>query len=144
MCIFCMAALLIVGATLGAVALDGIETRLTSGLKDVRRAVDTDSLVMWKATATVKVQGKNAKQVPVAIHLYKQAQRIRIQILTHDVTQAEAESIQDQICGLLDAKVISRHYPDEAERSITKSESTPIGTGVKEQQKINPALPQKR
>lgn len=116
MCIFCMAAIMMIGASLSAVALGNLESQLIQkkGVTEVKRSVDTESTVMWKANVMVKVPKMGAKQVPVAIHLYKPHNRIRIQILTHEVSQAEAEAVQDIICNALDARVISRHFLEES------------------------------
>jgi hypothetical protein len=115
MCIFCMAALLMIGASLGSVVLAGMEDRLKEVLIDVQRSLDTESTVLWKATVMTKVPDRSPKMVPVAIHLYKQHKRVRIQILTHDLSPAEAEAAEDKVCKALGAKVISRHFPTASE-----------------------------
>jgi hypothetical protein len=111
-----MAALVMIGASLSAVVLGNLENQLasTKGVSEVRRSVDTASTAMWYANVMTRVPNRPAKQVPVAIHLYKQHKRMRIQILTHDISQAEAEAVQDVICQAFDARVISRHFPSEA------------------------------
>jgi hypothetical protein len=134
MCIFCIAALLMIGASLGSVALADLEDRLKGLSKDVRRAVDTESTVVWKATVAAKVPGKPAKEVPVAIHLYKQHRRVRIQILTHELSPAEAESVEDKICEALGAKIISRHFPNESELAEKTAKHTAAASSEAERQ----------
>lgn len=126
MCIFCMAALLMMGASLSAVALGNMESRLalTSNVSEVRRSVDTASTIIWYANVMVRIPNRPAKKIPVAIHLYKQHKRLRVQILTHDLSQAEAEAVQDVVCRALDARVISRHFPSEA--ALTDPQQQPF------------------
>jgi hypothetical protein len=116
MCIFCMAALVMIGASLSAVVLGNMENQLvsTKGVSQVRRSVDTESTVMWQANVMIRVPNRPVKEVPIAVHLYKQYKRMRIQILTHGISQAEAEAVQDVICQAFEARVISRHFPSEA------------------------------
>jgi hypothetical protein len=140
-----MAAILMIGASLSAVVLGNMETQLTmtKGLTDVKRSVDTESVVLWKATASVRLPGKRSKQVPVAIHLYKQQQRVRVQILTHDVSQAEAEAVEDMICSALDAKVISRHYPTETELAEKNRSDLPASPQTVDQKRIQSNTPER-
>jgi len=108
MCIFCMLALTLVSASLNAVMLGNIETRLNRVANGLKRAIDTESTVVWNAT--VKLKGVQ-KQIPLAIHIYKPHKRARVQILTHEITQPEAEMVENIICEALEARIISRHFP---------------------------------
>jgi hypothetical protein len=130
MCIFCMAALVMIGASLSAVVLGNLENQLVStrGVSEVRRSVDTASTAMWHANVIARVSNRPAKQVPVAIHLYKQHKRIRIQILTHNISQAQAEAVQDLICQAFEARVISRHFPSEISFTENGSQLAQPGT----------------
>jgi hypothetical protein len=107
-CIFCIAVLLIVGGALTSAKLDDIEVRLAATAKgeQVRRAVDTDSVLKFELTVQV-----GAKEAPVAVTIYKDHKRVRIQILTHDLTAEEVEQLEDTLAEALDAKIVERSDP---------------------------------
>lgn len=111
MCIFCMLSLMMIGTSITSIVLNNIELRLNNQLHDVQRSLDTESTTLWRATTEFKGRGNQTRHIPVAIHLYKQHHRARVQILTHDITRQEAEKVQDIICKVLEARVISRHFP---------------------------------
>ena len=121
MCIFCMLALTLMTASLNAVMLGSIETRLRKVAKGVQRSVDTESTIVWKGTVELKSSGGQKKQIPVAIHLYKLHKRARVQILTHEITQEEAETAENLICKALEARIISRHFPKHDDHSNNTS-----------------------
>jgi S-adenosylmethionine/arginine decarboxylase-like enzyme len=104
-----------IASSLTATAVEEIETKLKEILNNVEKSVDTESVVMWKASVPLRKKGfpKKAQIVPVAIHLYKKHDRVRIQVLTHDVSQAGAEALEDHISEALGTKIISRQYLDQ-------------------------------
>jgi hypothetical protein len=107
-CIFCIAVLLIVGGALTAAKLDDIEVKLTEVAKgeQVHRTVETDSVVKFELTVQV-----GPKDAPVAVTIYKDHRRVRIQILTHDLTPEEVEALEDKLAEALEAEIVDRSDP---------------------------------
>jgi hypothetical protein len=124
-----MAALIIISASINAIIIDSIETNLARNVKNLRREIDTESTTLWNATVELKGAGSPEAPIPVSIHLYKQHKRVRIQILTHEITKDKAEKVEDLICKALNAQIISRHYPEHDAHPLNK-------------QHIHPATPQ--
>jgi len=52
------------------------------------------------------------KDVPVVVTVYKDHRRVRIQILTHDLTPAEVEAVEDELAEALEAEVVDRSDPE--------------------------------
>ena len=107
-CIFCIAVLAIVAGALTAASVDQIEEQLAEEADgEVQRVSDTESVARFELT--VDVDGKKA---PVAVTLYKEHSRARIQILTHDLTPEEAAKLEDELAEAIGAKVVDRSSPD--------------------------------
>ena len=107
-CIFCIAVLAIVAGALTAASLDEIEEQLAEKADgEVQRVSDTESVARFELT--VEVDGKKA---PVAVTLYKEHSRARIQILTHELTPEEAEKLEDEVAEAIGAKVVDRSSPE--------------------------------
>jgi hypothetical protein len=107
-CIFCIAVLAIVAGALTAASVDEIEEKLADQADgQVQRVSDTESVARFELT--VDVDGKKA---PVAVTLYKEHSRARIQILTHELTPEEAEKLEDELAEAIGAKVVDRSSPD--------------------------------
>jgi hypothetical protein len=106
-CIFCIAVLAIVAGALTAASVDEIEEQLAEKAEgEVRRVSDTEAVARFELT--VEVDGKKA---PVAVTLYKEHSRARIQILTHELTPEEAEKLEDELAEAIGAKVVDRSSP---------------------------------
>ena len=108
-CIFCIAVLMIVAGALTTAHLDEMEANLAEKAAngDVKRTVDTDSVT--KFDLVVRVGSKDA---PVAVTIYKAHKRIRIQILTHDLTAEEVEQLEDELAEALGAEIVDRSDPE--------------------------------
>jgi len=110
-CIFCIAVLAIVAGAITAAATDKIEEQLEEKASDgVTRVSDTESVARFELT--VDVSGKDA---PVAVTLYKDHSRVRIQVLTHELTPEEVERLEDELAEAIGAKIVDRSDPDEEE-----------------------------
>jgi hypothetical protein len=109
-CIFCIAALAMIGAALAPAAIEGIDRALRSALPDAKKAADSGTMTKWEGTYTLP--GPRGKRVPVAVYIYKGSGRARVQIKSHDVSRAEAEAIEDDLAGRIGAKVLAREFPD--------------------------------
>jgi septal ring factor EnvC (AmiA/AmiB activator) len=102
-CIFCIAVFAtIVGAIAGTV-IDELETKLRGAGHDVERSADTDSVAKFDLQVS-----SSGRDVPVAVTVYKQYGRVRIQVLTHDITREEAEKLEDQLAEALGLKIVDR------------------------------------
>jgi hypothetical protein len=102
-CIFCIAVFAtIVGAIAGTV-IDELEGKLRHTGHDVERSADTDSVAKFDLQVT-----SNGRDVPVAVTVYKQYGRVRIQVLTHNITREEAEKLEDELAEALGLKIVDR------------------------------------
>ena len=107
-CIFCIAVLAIVAGALTAASVDEIEEQLADKAGgEVQRVSDTESVARFELT--VDVDGKRA---PVAVTLYKEHSRARIQILTHELTPDEAEKLEDELAEAIGARIVDRSSPE--------------------------------
>ena len=107
-CIFGIAVLAIVAGALTAASVDDIEEQLADKADgEVRRVSDTESVARFELTVEV-----GGKQAPVAVTLYKEHSRVRIQILTHDLTPEEAEQLEDELAEAISGRIVDRSIPD--------------------------------
>jgi hypothetical protein len=109
-CIFCIAVFAIFAGAVTTLVLDQLESRLTSiATGPVSRSVDSASVAKFELSVTVPKSGLRAsRSVPVSVTVYKKHRRIRIQVMTHDLTRAEAEAIEDLIAAALELNIIDR------------------------------------
>jgi hypothetical protein len=107
-CIFCIAVLAIVAGALTAASVDEIEEQLADkAAGDVQRVSDTESVARFELTVEV-----GRKSAPVAVTLYKEHSRVRIQILTHELTPEEAERLEDELAEAIGATIVDRSSPE--------------------------------
>lgn len=110
-CIFCIAVLAIVAGALTAASVDDIEEQLADKAEgEVRRVSDTESVARFELTVKV-----GRKKAPVAVTLYKEHSRARIQILTHELTPEEAERLEDELAEAIGARIVDRSSPEGEE-----------------------------
>jgi hypothetical protein len=107
-CIFCIAVLAIVAGALTAASVDEIEEQLADkAAGEVQRVSDTESVARFELTVEV-----GRKSAPVAVTLYKEHSRVRIQILTHELTPEEAEELEDELAEAIGATIVDRSSPE--------------------------------
>jgi len=107
-CIFCIAVLALVAASLTAASVDQIEEQLADKADgEVQRVSDTESVVRFELTVAV-----GAKSAPVAVTLYKEHGRARIQVLTHALTPEEVERLEDELAEAIGAEIVDRSSPE--------------------------------
>ena len=107
-CIFCIAVLAIVAGALTAASLDDIEEQLADkATGDVTRVSDTESVARFELTVDV-----GGKEAPVAVTLYKEHSRARIQVLTHALTPEEVKRLEDELAEAIGAKIVDRSSPE--------------------------------
>ena len=137
-CIFCIAVLAIVAGALTAASVYDIEEQLAEKADgEVRRVSDTESVARFELTVDV-----GRKKAPVAVTLYKEHSRARIQILTHELTPEEAEKLEDELAEAIGAKVVDRSSPEgegheepAAERARPEAERVPVDAAEAERQR---------
>jgi hypothetical protein len=87
-----------------AAVIDQLGERLGKESKTpVRRTVDTESVTRFEAD--VEAAGK---LVPIAVTVFKDAERVRIQVLNHVLDRPEAEKLEDHLADVLDLRIIDR------------------------------------
>src|SRR3954463_5465576 len=103
-CIFCLAVFAALAGTITTAVIDRVEERLnTKATTPVRRLADSESVAEFQGLFPV-----DDVAVPVAVTVYKEYKRARIQILTHDLSREDAEKLENRIADLLDLKIVSR------------------------------------
>ncbi len=130
-CIFCIAVLAIVAGALTAAGVDDIEEQLADEADgEVRRVSDTESVARFELTVDV-----GRKKAPVAVTLYKEHSRVRIQILTHELTPEEAETLEDELADAIGATILDRSSPEGEEPAEPTAERVPVDAADPERQR---------
>ena len=112
-CIFCLAVFAMFAGAITTAVLDGMESRLASVSREpVRRVVDSASVTRFDTT----VASPSGGPVPVSVTVYKQHKRVRIQVLTHDLTRAEAEAVEDMLARVLELRIVDRSDAHDEEK----------------------------
>ena len=107
-CIFCIAVLMLVAGALAAATADSIEEKLDEKATDgVKRVADTESTARFELT--VEIDGRKA---PVVVTFYKEHARVRIQLLTHELSPDQVKRLQDELAEALEAEIVDRSTPD--------------------------------
>ena len=118
-CIFCIAVLAIVAGALTAASVDEIEEQLAEKADgEVQRVSDTESVTRFELTVEV-----GHTKAPVAVTLYKEHSRVRIQILTHELTPEEAEKLEDELAEAIGARIVDRSSPEGDEHDEPAQEA---------------------
>ena len=114
-CIFCIAALAVVAATLLPAMLDTMEADLRAIAPDLARRLDTESSVQWRGQFAFTAADGSARTAAADVTVYKQSKRARIQVQTHDLPRADVERLEDAIARAIGATIISRHDAHETQ-----------------------------
>jgi DNA-binding protein YbaB len=111
-CIFCLAVFAMLAGTVTTLVLDQMEARLsTVAATPVRRTVDSASAATFETTVR-----SGGREVPVAVTVYKKYRRVRIQVMTHELSRAEAEAVEDLIARALDLRIVDRSDAHDEEK----------------------------
>lgn len=111
-CIFCIAVVAMIAGAITASVLDSMEEQLGAvAAGDVERTVDSDSVAVFECEVDA-----GGKRVPVRVTVYKEHKRVRIQVMTHDVSRAEAERVEDQVAAALGAEIVDRSDAHDEEQ----------------------------
>jgi hypothetical protein len=137
-CIFCIAVLMVIAGALTAGQVDEVEAKLADKADggDVRRTVDSDSVAKFELKVRV-----GSKSVPVAVTVYKEHGRVRIQVLSHDLDPEEVEELEDELAEALDAEVVDRQDGSTEAEDHRHPEPAPEG---EEQREPAPPSPTER
>jgi uncharacterized protein (DUF2267 family) len=139
-CIFCIAVLAIVAGALTAGSIDQIEDQLEEKASDgVQRVSDTESVARFELT--VDVSGKKA---PVAVTIYKEHGRARIQVLTHDLSPEEVERLEDELAEAIGAKIVDRSSLEAEDHDETAHQEDPEAQRETERVDAKGAEPERR
>lgn len=105
-CIFCLAVFAMLAGAVTTAVLDRLEARLAAvAAGPVVRAVDSASVATFETSVALPGAGR---PVPVAVTVYKRHKRVRIQVLTHELTRAEAEAAEELVAAALELRIVSR------------------------------------
>jgi hypothetical protein len=111
-CIFCIAVFMLAAAAITAGTIDQLEERLGKvAASPPKRVTDTGSVAMWNAEVEV-----GRRTVPIAVTLYKDYGRVRIQVLTHELSREEVEALQDRVAAALGLRIVDRSDPAGEEK----------------------------
>ena len=103
-CVFCIAVFMTLAGQVTSAVVDQIAAKLDQKANGpVRRTSDTESVS--KLEADIEVAGK---QVPVALTVFKETKRVRIQVMSHDVSREDAEKLQNMLADVLDLRIVDR------------------------------------
>ena len=126
-CVFCIAVGFALAGAAGAATVDALVARLSSKAKGpVRKVSESESVA--KVELDVDEAGK---EVPVAVTVFKDSGRVRIQLLTHELARPDAEKLQNEIADLLDLRIVERSREEdeakvrEAERELAARPPSP-------------------
>ena len=109
-CIFCVAVFAMFAGAITTAVLDGMEARLsTVAAGPLTRSVDSASVARFETTVAVPGSRASAdRAIPVAVTVYKKHRRVRIQVMTHDLTRAEAQAVEDLVAATLELRIVDR------------------------------------
>ncbi len=131
-CFFCIAVFTLLAGALAASTLDEIEDKLDDKAVDgATRVSDTESVARFELT--VEVDGKKA---PVAVTVYKEHARVRIQVLTHELSPDQVKRLEDEVAEAIGAEVVDRSSPDAHEHEDRAGEDEADADQEKERQRV--------
>lgn len=110
-CILCIAVFAMLAGAITTTVLDLMASRLTElAVGPVQKTSDTESVTRFdfEVAPPVSSHGASVEAVPVAVTVLKDHKRVRIQVLTHAISRATAEEIEDRIAAALDLRIVSR------------------------------------
>lgn len=119
-CLSCIAVFAAVaGVAVSAKALVKLERALQSlAVEAVRKASDSAAATRYEFAVPPPEGARPAgASVPVAVTVYKPQKRVRIQVLTHDLSREQAIAVQDRIAAACGLTVVDRSNP-EAEAKV--------------------------
>lgn len=111
-CIFCIAVFVLLASAVTTSVLDQLEASLTKvAASPVQRTTDTGSVTRFEFGVVppgLKLPRDTEPAVPVAVTVYKQERRVRIQVLTHALPRPMAEAVEDYIATTAGLRILQR------------------------------------
>jgi len=129
-CFFCVAAGVLVATGIAGAAVDAVASALeaVASRGDVRKTDETSTQVRYEMSVPAAVAGAGLPpqaHVPVVVTVYPRHQRVRVQVLTHDVDRRQAEAVQDVVVRALGATVV--HRSDAHEHDVVHHAQETLG-----------------
>lgn len=146
-CIFCLAVFAMLAGAITTAVLDELERKLSGvASSPVTRTVDSDSVTTYETTVVApRVPGEKqaaGKPVPVRVSVYKKYKRVRIQVMTHDITRAEAEAIENLIAAALGLDIVDRSDAhDEEQVRAAFGDEAAVAEEITAEEREQPAQP---
>lgn len=107
-CFFCIAVFLMLSGAVTSAVVEALSNNVGRvALAPPRLASDSRST----AVLELDVAGPRRQPVPVRMTVYKAQQRVRIQVLTHDVDRAEAQHIEQLIADAAGLRIVGGSDP---------------------------------
>jgi hypothetical protein len=120
-CIFCIAVIAMIAGAMAAGAVDQVEDGLADkAAGTLRRAADTDTVTKWDLTVKV-----GSRSVPLAVTLFKDHGRVRVQVLTHELSPQQVQKLLREICEAIGAKMVSQSSPDDQAHAEADHDAEP-------------------
>jgi hypothetical protein len=140
-CIFCIAVFAMLTTAVTTAILDQLESRLAAeAATPVRRTGESGSVARLEFEFPVPplpgaARGRAAQATaPVALTVYKQHRRVRIQVLTHDLERAQADALQQRIAEVAGLRIVessnqrSEQKVREAFDAVSQAQPTTVDT----------------
>jgi len=135
-CVFCIAMFMAGAGAIAASTIELMQVRLQKkATGKVKKVSDTSSVARFEFGMK-----SGRKTAPIAVTVFKEHRRVRIQVLTHEISREESEKIENQIADLLDLKIVDRSSPqDEAKVREALGHEGPVPAPTEEQVAPQPA-----
>ncbi len=107
-CFFCIAVFVMLAGAVTSAVVEQLRNNVAR-VSATPPQVTADSAASSRIEMTVN--GPRGLQVPVNLTVYKKQQRVRIQVMTHDVTREEAQQIQAMVAQAAQLQVVGGSDP---------------------------------
>jgi hypothetical protein len=107
-CFFCLAVFMMLAGAVTTSVIEALRANVAT-VATTPPAITADSATMARIELTVA--GPRNLQVPVNMTVYKKQQRIRIQVMTHDVSRDEARAVQELVARAAGLQIIGGSDP---------------------------------
>ena len=120
-CIFCLAVFALFAGAITTAVLDRMEEKLASVASGpIARSVDSESVAKFDTVVNVPpvpgAAGPAGRPIPVSVTVYKKHRRVRIQVMTHDLSRSEAEAIENIVATALELTIVDRSDAHDEEK----------------------------
>jgi hypothetical protein len=107
-CFFCIAVFVMLAGSITGAVIEQIRN-------NVARVSSTPPVIAADSASSSRIEmtvhGPRGLQVPVNLTVYKKQQRVRIQVMTHDVTREEAQQIQYMVAQAAQLQIVGGSDP---------------------------------